>query len=237
MPYELNGVTYPSVTTILGQLDKPALKNWAANCAVEFIEEHIDEIQNPRGPHTIADILGRARTAFTAVSSAAKSIGTEVHRMIEEYIMTGKDPKQTSEAAANSFLGFLEWESKNNVRWLASEITLFHEHIGYAGTADARAVINDHEYIIDFKTSKSIYDEYRIQLAAYKAAAEASGIETPSIGIIRLDKETGAPEFVDVTSGCEQRIRYFYLLVRCYYAAKKRRLKNNPWVRCAWGQK
>ena len=237
MAYEQDGIAYPSVTTILGQLDKPALTYWAANCAVDYIEEHIDKIQNPRGPHTIADILGGARTAFKSASTAAKSIGTEVHHMIEDYIRTGEDPSVSSDAAANAFLAFLEWESKNNVRWIASEITLYHRHIGYAGTADARAVINDHEYIVDFKTSKAVYDEYRVQLAAYKAAAEDSGIETPSIGIIRLDKESGAPEFLDVTAGCEERIRYFYLLVRAYYAAKKRRLKGNPWVRDFWGKK
>lgn len=236
MPYELDGVTYPSVTTILGILDKPALKHWAANCAVEYIEQHIDEIQSPRGPHTIADILGNARTAFTAASSAARSIGTEVHQMIEDYLMTGEDPTDVSDAAETAFLAFLEWEAKNKVKWLASELTLFHRHVGYAGTADARAIINDHEYIVDFKTSKAVYDEYRVQLSAYKAAAEDSGIEAPSIGIIRLDKETGAPEFLDVTAGCEQRIRYFYLLVRAYYAQKKRRLKGNPWVRDFWGK-
>ena len=235
MPYTNNGITYPSVTTILGQLEKPALINWAANCAVEYMEEHIEEIQNPRGPHVVSDILGNARTAFRTASRSARNIGTGVHHAIEDYISTGKDPTGLSDAETNSFLAFLEWESKNKVRWERAEITLFHTHMGYAGTADALAEINGHRYIIDFKTSKGIYDEYRVQLSAYKAAAENNKIECPSIGIIRLDKETGAPEFVDVTPGCEQRIQYFYFLVQAYYAAKKRRLKNNPWGEKYWG--
>ena len=239
MAYELNEIEYPSVTTILGMLDKSgALTWWAAGCAVEYIKNNIDKIQNPEGAHTIDQILKDAKGAFTKTSEKALDTGTQVHDAIEHYIKTGRDLSgELSEQVQNGFLAFLEWESKNHVQWLKSELTLYSTQYGYAGTCDAIAVINGFKYLIDFKTSKAIYDEYRMQLAAYKQGAlETLGEPLENFAILRLDKETGEPEFKDVTKGIDEKLRAFLKLVDFYYCEKKRRLKNNPFVNNYYGK-
>ena len=40
--YKKDGKKLPSVTTITGQLDKPALTYWAANCACDYIIQELE---------------------------------------------------------------------------------------------------------------------------------------------------------------------------------------------------
>jgi len=75
-------------------------------------------------------------------------------------------------------------------------------------------------WVIDFKTAKSIYDEYLLQIAAYyNTWNEFEHGEHPkadAAGILRLDKETGMPEFTDCTEGIEKKWLAFWSL-RDYY--------------------
>jgi len=239
MAYEKNGIEYPSVTTVLGILDKSgALTWWAAGCAVDYIKNNLDKIQNPDGAHAIDQIFKDAKGAFTKTSEKALDTGTQVHNAIERYIKEKRDltGELTSEIQ-NGFLAFLEWESKNHVVWEKSELEIVSTKYGYAGTADAIAVVNGHRYLIDFKTSKAVYDEYRMQLAAYLLGwnEEYAGEDKiQNVAVLRLDKETGEPEFKDLSKGIQEQGRAFLKLLDFYYFEKKRRLKNNPFVEVIW---
>lgn len=237
MSYTLNEIEYPGVTAFLGVLGKgDALNYWAAGCACDYIKENINIIQNPEGPHDISTLLKDAKSAFKHASGEALDIGSQVHNAIEVYIKHGKDLSGNLKGEVqNGFLAFLEWESKNHVEWLESELTLFSTQYGFAGTCDAIAVLNGHKYLIDFKTSKAVYDEHKKQLAAYRLAYNEMkdddfGNYIENIGILRLDKETGEPEWKDVTKNSDKHETSFLKLVDFYYADKKRRLKNNPFV-------
>lgn len=237
MAYVIDGASYPSVTTILNVLDKPALKFWAANCAVDYINENLEEFMSAKAPHTITNILTDARTAFKTASKEACDIGTQVHKAIENYIKHGKDLSgDLPEQVQHGFLAFLEWEEKNKAEWLDSELELFDSENGYAGTCDVILKMNGNVYLVDFKTSKAVYDEYKTQIAAYLQAYNSKAEnKIQYTGILRLDKETGEPEFVDTSFRMDDRIRSFNKLVDYYYADKKRRLKNNPFVKKYWG--
>lgn len=243
MAYVLNDVEYPSVTTIQGILDKPALMYWSANCAVDYLKENIEKLQNPAGPHVVDGLMAEARQAFRSVSKTELDIGTQVHNAIERYIKEGKDLSgNLPDAVQNGFLAFLEWEEKHKARWLASELQLFNTEVGYAGTCDAILEMNGNIYLVDFKTSKAVYDEYKDQIAAYLQAYHATVQPQATTevfenvgpikysGILRLDKETGFPEFTDTSQGMDHRARAFNQLVKYYYTAKKRKLKNNPFI-------
>lgn len=239
MAYEKNGIEYPSVTTVLGMLDKSsALTWWASGCAVDYIREHLEELKNPSSAHSVEEILKAAKAAFTRTSEKALDTGSQVHDAIEKYIKTGRDlTGELTEHVQNGFLAFLDWESKNHVVWEKSELEIVSTRYGYAGTADAIAVINNHRYLIDFKTSKAIYDEYRMQLAAYLKGwnEEYAGDEKiENVAVLRLDKETGEPEFKDLSKGINDQARAFLKLLDFYYFEKKRRLKNNPFVKAVW---
>lgn len=240
MAYEKNGIEYPSVTTILGMLDKSgALTWWAAGCACDYIKEHIEEIKNPDGPHVVDQILKDAKGAFNKTGEKACDIGTQVHQAIEKYIKTGQDlTGELMDEVQHGFIAFLEWESKNHVVWEQSELEIVSTRYGYAGTADAIAVVNGHRYLIDFKTSKAVYDEYRMQLGGYlKAWNDEYAGDDPieNVAVLRLDKETGEPEFKDLSKGIMDKARAFLKLLDFYYFEKKRRLKGNPFVEAVWG--
>ncbi len=49
---------------------------------------------------------------------------------------------------------------------------MYSDKYGYAGTMDAVMEIEGKTYIVDFKTSKDIFDDYLLQAAAYKMAYE-----------------------------------------------------------------
>ena len=54
---------------------------------------------------------------------------------------------------------------------MLTEVTLFGDHgiLPYAGTVDAVLLIDDERWMVDFKTSKDIYPEAALQLAALNA--------------------------------------------------------------------
>jgi len=222
--YKINDITYPSVTTILGILDKSsALIPWAVRLAVKYCEANKDDPM----------VFDRALKEWRKVSEEAMDIGSEIHKLIELYIKDGRDAVgQLRPEVENGFLAFLEWEQENGCEWLQSEMTVINSSAGYAGTLDAivkftKGKMAGKTYVIDFKSSKGFYDGYGKQIAAYRFAC---GQEVDGMGVLRLDKETGEPEFKDYSEGYERKLQAFHALVDFYYADKKRRLKNNPRV-------
>jgi len=229
------------VTTITGILDKPALLQWASNCAVDYIKENLEAIKDPIDVHRGEDVLEQARKAFTVKRDTAADAGTQCHHAIQMYI-AGQDPypSLTSEAARNGFEAFLSWESKNNVEWIQSEVEVFSILHHYAGRFDAIARINGHLYLIDFKTSKGVWDEQKYQVCAYRQAynemLEEGQERVENLAILHLNKETGEPTFVPVEKDVERYTQLFNYLVLVYYFMANRRLRNNPLVARAKGK-
>jgi hypothetical protein len=223
--YEIEGVEYPSVTTVLGLLGKgDALCYWSAKCAVDYIKDHLVEATESGDIHRVHEVMENAVKAFKTVSADACSIGSEVHHAIESWVKDKKDYTGHNEAVQNSLIGFHDWEQKNHVEWMINEITVHDKHHSYAGTADAVAMINGVKYLVDFKTSKAIYDEYRLQLAAYKYALP---FEVEAVAVLRIDKETGEFDFKDLSKDIDLKYQAFLDLLSFYYKSAKRRLKNN----------
>ena len=134
------------------------------------------------------------------------------------------------ENVKNCFLAFLDWYESNNVEVLETEKSLITDKYCYAGTCDMIAIVNGKKYLIDLKTSKAIYSDYKLQLAAYRIIYG----EDINVAILRLDKEYGDYEFKDFTKNIENSEKAFLSLLDYYYYAAKRRLKNNPKVKEIW---
>ena len=131
------------------------------------------------------------------VLTDAGDTGTCAHHMIECHI-TGEEvdlsdfTKNQIDRAENGFLGFLEWEKQNKPMYLDTEIEVISEKYLYGGTCDIVAQIKDEMWMIDLKTSKGIYPEFIIQLAAYSHAHhELIGTEINKFCLLHLNKETG----------------------------------------------
>ena len=266
MSYTYKGEQFPSVTTINGQLDKSgALIPWSLNCYESKILDIMDRMHyNARGQYELATcafnmLLKQAKKEYKEVSKDAIDIGTQVHDAIEQYIKTGQDLRgELKPEVENGFIAFLEWEADNVDKWLESEIKLVNYEDGYAGTYDGTFIHKKgYTVLVDFKTSKAIYDEYWLQNAAYREARNKlegehtiifergkggtftynlDNIHIDKVAVLRLDKETGMPEYKERK---ENRMHNDYMafksLVDHYYYAKKRRLKNNHIVKEIWG--
>lgn len=216
----------PSVTTITGQLDKSGpLTYWAANCACDYIFSQIDsKLDSDKScPYTAEElfpIIESARKNFRKVSRKALDIGSAVHQAIECYLQTGEEPQNPSEQILSAFLAFLEWkDSWQTFEPIKTEYTVYYpEEHGYAGTLDLLVKLDGNVYVIDFKSSKGIYPEMRYQVAAYRAAVKDRPVL--GCGILRLDKETGYPEWKDTSSTYEKDLNVFMKLCELWWARR-----------------
>ena len=118
------------------------------------------------------------------ISSKACVLGTSVHREIEQYLL-GKRGKVKHKM---QFRAFQEWQKETGFKCSAVELKV-KSSAGFGGSLDLFGWINDKHFIIDLKTSKQLYPEMALQLAAYKFAfLETSRIKEIEIGVLRLDK-------------------------------------------------
>lgn len=231
-----DGYSVPRVTSIVGQLDKPALTYWAAGCAVDYITQNLPTMSLPAKQYLgeLLSLCENARKEFRKVSKVAADIGTQVHEAVKIYLDTEIEPHPNDDRVIAGFLAFLEWKDQHHLEVLRTEQTLYG--VGYAGTTDLIALVDSVPYLLDFKTSKQPRDnkpyyEWRLQLAAYREAWN-DGLSIPDLdlfvantGIIRLDKETGFPDFYDTSDTFEQDLEAFYALTVHWWIANAHQKK------------
>lgn len=224
------GFELPSVTTITGQLDKPALIPWAVGMATLYVTQQIQGLRTV-GAKRILSILDEAKKNYRKASGQALNIGSAVHNAIEQYLITGKEPRNPPDQVLSAFLAFLEWKDQYLVEVISTEETVYGKN--YAGTQDLKAIIDPEgrakepnredyhrKYVVDFKSSSGIYPEMRYQVAAYRQA-------DPTIqgsGILRLDKQTGDPEWKDISDTHETDSKVFNHLAAVWWLTHPRKL-------------
>lgn len=143
------GKRVPAVSTILGELAKPALIDWAWK-------------------------LGTQGINYREYRDALADIGTLTHRMILDHFRcaptdTTAYPEDVVKLSANCYQSFVAWERQNKIEPVMLETPLVSEAYQYGGTSDFLGYINGHLTLLDFKTGKAIYPEHFIQLAGYSA--------------------------------------------------------------------
>lgn len=126
-----------------------------------------------------------------AIKQAAGDKGSAVHLAIEK-ILRGdelrldtkiEDKSRSSEKEAVyreltleevlCIKSFLDWYNDAKPEIIASESVVFSDKHNYAGTVDLVCRVGGQLYVIDFKTSKSIWREYELQVSAYRHAFES----------------------------------------------------------------
>lgn len=154
----------PSVTTICGVINKPALVNWAINSTldvckgaiapgVEYAEAYLEAVWQA------------AKDASATLKRDAAKRGTARHKELELQFKEGVG--LSDESWPETSRRWLE-----SLRFEAIERRIFSRRYRYSGTCDGIARIDGQLILIDWKTGKNIYPEYRLQTAAYVAAYE-----------------------------------------------------------------
>jgi len=81
-----------------------------------------------------------------------------------------------------AILSFQRWYEATKPETIANEFVVRNKVVGYAGTVDYLCLIDDTPYLIDFKTSQSLYTEHELQVSAYKEAIVLPNIPVPHWG-------------------------------------------------------
>ena len=196
-----DGKRVPGATTITGLLNKPFLVAWANRLGLEGIDS-------------------------TKYRDAAADIGTLAHAMVQAHIQN--EPMDYDEysstqidLASNAVLSYFEWEKQHEMIPILTEVPLVSNKYRFGGTVDCYCRLDGIPTLLDFKTGKAIYDEYFIQLAAYRALLMEHGHTVDGCRILRIGR--------DETEGFEERVMpttdsYFEIFKRLldvYYLKKE----------------
>jgi hypothetical protein len=155
---------WPGVTSVIKALDKPAIIEWAkretARCAVDNYD-FVADLVTRGGPDAAKAWLARIPDFQR---DTAANLGSAVHRIAEQ-ISRGQEftvePDELPYVEAyKRFLIDYAPEVKSLERMV------FNATEGYGGTFDSIQVIAGKTFLIDTKTSKSVYEETAMQLAA-----------------------------------------------------------------------
>lgn len=187
--YIVNGIEKIGVTTALSIINKPALIQWAVNEAVTYLKSELkagqgyDELE-------LNNLLETAKKAHRVRKQNAADFGTIAHKWIERYIKGENPEPPVNNTLRKATEVFLKWVKDNNVEFISSEQPVYSKKYDYCGTVDFICKVNGNYYIGDLKTSKGIYQEYHMQLAAYRyALEEETGQSYAGSLIVRIPKE------------------------------------------------
>ena len=164
-----DGTRVPGVTTILGVLNKPALVPWANNLGLQGIKvrEYVDD---------------------------KAACGTLAHQMIADHLRkvatdTSDYTAKQIDQAENSVLSYFEWEKGKAIIPILVETPFVSPVKRFGGTIDCLALVNDVLTLIDFKTSKGIFDEMIYQVSAYDELLLENGYMQKQVKILRIGRD------------------------------------------------
>lgn len=168
-----SGKAYPSVTTILGILNKQQLIEWRNRVGAEEANR---------------------------ISRQASTRGTAVHKLCEDYLDNKPDYLKKHMPANVYMFNTLKPvinEKINNV-WF-QEVFLYSDELKTAGQVDCIAEFEGELAVIDFKTSRRVKKEedilgYFMQISFYaKAFKDMTGIEITK-GVILIGVDDSEPQ-------------------------------------------
>lgn len=210
------GKRLPGVTTVLGNLDKPALRGWYADmerehviaAAVQLLREG-PEAHPEHGPDMLFGDILRSRLgekwAADVKKDRAADVGTVTHARCEAFV---KGPYELDEDGLapellrDSLPGFLRFQSlwaREGLVLVRSEFQMVSEAMQVGGTADIVARTPEGRLRLkDLKTSKASkwwpYPETLAQVATYAAVyEEVTGERIDGIDVERIGKTEGDP--------------------------------------------
>lgn len=159
--YEIDGIWYPRVTSIVSIKAKPALYKYYAGLPSFAVGE--------------------------AIKNKSAEEGTLLHEMVEA-ILKEENPT-IPDSIKPAVMAFLDFKKQNEIIPHQIETRLVSKTHHYAGTMDCLAELNGQLGVLDIKTSLAIYRDYGIQTSAYvEALREDPSMPSLKRWILRLDQ-------------------------------------------------
>jgi PD-(D/E)XK nuclease superfamily protein len=170
-----SGARLPSVTTILSRFkESGGLLYWANQCGLNG--QTLDEARIP-----------------------AATAGTMAHDLVEAHVNKRPLPELRGDPeiiakARSAYDTFVKWAEMNKLTIRHTEVSLVSETHKFGGRLDAIGVYGNELILLDWKTSNSVYADYVLQLAGYKALWEENYPDHMLVGgfhLCRFAKEEG----------------------------------------------
>lgn len=172
----------PSVTTILGEANKPGLIAWKEN-QVLMAALTLPRVQG----EAEREYIDRIKADAKEQAEKARQRGTDIHA----YIQRGFEFKNYESEEERDF--FLSAKNCMNTEEIGDENWICEKSFtkdGFGGKCD----LHTHEYIIDIKTKDAslekiqTYDEHAMQLAAYRHGLGYPSAKCGILFVSTLDK-------------------------------------------------
>ena len=243
------GKEYASVTTILNVINKPALIPWAKKQSLDkvryVLQNHVmnNTLPEIKSTDDIDAIINEASKTPDQVLQTAGDFGSQAHALIEKVINARinneKEPVTPVDlkVVMESFEMFCK---QYNPVFIGSEVQVSSDsmYYAYAGTVDAVIVHENNTVVVDFKTSKGIYDEHRLQVGAYSYALHRlnqkhhgiAGLDSRHLAgknspfdmawVVKLSKDQAGVEVDKVIT--EASYRAFENTTKLYYELKEK---------------
>jgi hypothetical protein len=173
-----NGQKVPGVTTIIGRFkDSGGLLYWACEQGKAIERGEISKLYDKR--------------------DEAADAGTLAHACVEAHINGLPLPElpdtDIGKAALQGYENYIQWAENNRIKITAQEMELVSEEYAFGGCPDAIGIDSQGRLcLLDWKTSNGVYQDYIIQLAAYRHLWEANNPGQPIMGgfhLCRFSKE------------------------------------------------
>lgn len=139
---------------------------------------------------------GRQGAEWNKPLEKEAALGTLIHSWIESELRglpMPIIPPEQKERAENAMLGFYEWKDAMQLEVTGSELPLVSDKYGFGGTIDYPVKIKGRRAILDLKSSREIYIDHRVQLAAYGQLWNECFPNDIAMGhhLLRVGKEDG----------------------------------------------
>jgi hypothetical protein len=176
------GIPLPSVSKIVGVMDKPGLVKWANNLGLQGIDSN-----------KYVDVLaGSGTLAHSGI------LCDLMNTMWNTSSFSGDQIKM----AKASMRKWYKWLDKQKFKMILAEKDFISEKHQFGGRFDIYGMLNRKRTLIDIKTCKSLWDNHSTQTAGYKILLEENGYKVDEMRLIRLprnDEEGMEPEDLLIT--------------------------------------
>lgn len=205
--YSWRDEKFPSITTLLKVLDKPALAYWAAKSVAEYVADFVNNVvprEKLRWP-LIQRHLGdveEMKSVPWKYAQNRRDIGSSLHDVAERFVLGAQiDASVFSDDLRPLVMAYIDFCQCEKPEFEAIETGVFNRKLGYACTLDAIVKLprfGEVLCVMDNKTGKDVYPEAIIQVNAQRIGqfiglADGREIKMPKCekNLILLIREEG----------------------------------------------
>jgi hypothetical protein len=173
----------PSVTGIIRVLSKAdVLIPWALGEMISRVKVTLKDVTTLT-PELVFAVLDASKNAHNERKQQAGDIGTYVHNFLEGELKSRAGlqptpalptdmPEEYRDPVTNAIGAGIRFFDQHKIKLVQAECPRWSATHGFIGTGDLIAEVDGELTVVDYKTSKRLYDTVFLQLAAYQAAYE-----------------------------------------------------------------